>query len=57
MTEMEKCDTVKKQKRIRADKLIELANTKGVKAVPISLEVWGDYACFTRPEMKTERVS
>ncbi len=21
------------------------------------LEVWGDYACFTRPEMKTERVS
>ncbi len=23
----------------------------------ISLEVWGDYACFSRPEMKTERVS
>lgn len=23
----------------------------------ISLEVWGEYACFTRPEMKTERVS
>lgn len=23
----------------------------------ISVEVWGDYACFTRPEMKTERVS
>lgn len=23
----------------------------------ICLEVWGDYACFTRPEMKTERVS
>lgn len=23
----------------------------------ISLHVWGDYACFTRPEMKTERVS
>lgn len=21
------------------------------------IEVWGDYACFTRPEMKTERVS
>ena len=20
------------------------------------IEVWGDYACFTRPEMKTERV-
>ena len=25
--------------------------------MPVSLEVWGDYACFTRPEMKTERVS
>ncbi len=23
----------------------------------VKLEVWGDYACFTRPEMKTERVS
>ena len=23
----------------------------------IRLEVWGNYACFTRPEMKTERVS
>ncbi len=23
----------------------------------IRFEVWGDYACFTRPEMKTERVS
>lgn len=23
----------------------------------IRLEVWGDYACFTRPEMKVERVS
>lgn len=23
----------------------------------ISIEVWGDYACFSRPEMKTERVS
>ena len=21
------------------------------------IEVWGDYACFTRPEMKTERMS
>ena len=21
------------------------------------LEVWGDFACFTRPEMKVERVS
>lgn len=25
--------------------------------MPISLEVWGDYACFSRPELKTERVS
>lgn len=24
---------------------------------PIRLQVWGDYACFTRPEMKVERVS
>ena len=24
--------------------------------MPIQVEVWGDYACFTRPEMKTERV-
>jgi len=23
----------------------------------IKLQVWGDYACFTRPEMKVERVS
>jgi CRISPR-associated protein Cas5d len=23
----------------------------------IKLKVWGDYACFTRPEMKVERVS
>ncbi len=23
----------------------------------IVLEVWGDYACFSRPEMKVERVS
>lgn len=24
---------------------------------PIAIRVWGDYACFTRPEMKVERVS
>lgn len=24
---------------------------------PIHLRVWGDFACFTRPEMKVERVS
>lgn len=23
----------------------------------VTVEVWGDYACFSRPEMKTERVS
>lgn len=23
----------------------------------VSIEIWGDYACFSRPEMKTERVS
>ena len=34
-----------------------IKNEKRVNAVPISLEVWGDYAYFTRPEMKTERVS
>lgn len=26
-------------------------------AIGIKLRVWGDYACFTRPEMKVERVS
>lgn len=25
--------------------------------VPLQVKVWGDYACFTRPEMKVERVS
>ncbi len=25
--------------------------------MPICVEVWGDYACFSRPEMKVERVS
>ena len=25
--------------------------------MPISLEVWGEFACFSRPEMKVERVS
>ena len=23
----------------------------------ITIRAWGDYACFTRPEMKVERVS
>lgn len=26
-------------------------------AYGVSVKVWGDYACFTRPEMKVERVS
>ena len=26
-------------------------------AYGVRLHVWGDYACFTRPEMKVERVS
>jgi CRISPR-associated protein Cas5d len=26
-------------------------------ASPVKLRIWGDYACFTRPEMKVERVS
>lgn len=25
--------------------------------MPIRVEVWGDYACFSRPEMKVERIS
>lgn len=25
--------------------------------MPVKVEVWGEYACFSRPEMKTERVS
>src|SRR5215475_7765240 len=24
---------------------------------PLEVKVWGEYACFTRPEMKVERVS
>ncbi len=27
------------------------------KSGPFRIKVWGDYACFTRPEMKVERVS
>ena len=29
----------------------------GVRDGPLQVEVWGDFACFTRPEMKVERVS
>lgn len=25
--------------------------------MPVKMEVWGEYACFSRPEMKVERVS
>ena len=25
--------------------------------IPLEVKLWGDYACFTRPEMKVERVS
>jgi len=27
------------------------------KDAPLEIKVWGDFACFTRPEMKAERVS
>ena len=30
---------------------------KGAYTLSVSVEVWGAYACFSRPEMKTERVS
>lgn len=30
---------------------------KGGDAMSIKVEVWGEYACFSRPELKTERVS
>src|SRR5689334_8051532 len=28
-----------------------------MESVPVEVRVWGDHACFTRPEMKVERVS
>jgi CRISPR-associated protein Cas5d len=28
-----------------------------VRDAPLEVQVWGDFACFTRPEMKVERVS
>jgi CRISPR-associated protein Cas5d len=31
--------------------------SKGGSLLPIKVEVWGDYACFSRPEFKVERVS
>ena len=30
---------------------------KGEISLSVAIEVWGDYACFSRPEMKVERVS
>lgn len=30
---------------------------KGAMQMSVKVEVWGEYACFTRPEMKVERVS
>ena len=33
------------------------ASEKEVVHVSVLIEVWGDYACFSRPEMKVERVS
>ena len=30
---------------------------QGQRSVPVCLRVWGERACFTRPEMKVERVS
>jgi len=32
-------------------------NEKSVRSRTLNLRVWGDNACFTRPEMKVERVS
>ncbi len=32
-------------------------NGNGKASAPFRLKVWGDNACFTRPEMKVERVS
>ena len=29
----------------------------GCNLPPLEIKIWGDYACFTRPEMKVERVS
>lgn len=32
-------------------------NVEGLKSQVFRLKVWGEHACFTRPEMKVERVS
>ena len=28
---------------------------KGCDVMSVKVEVWGDYACFSRPELKTEK--
>ena len=37
--------------------IISIRGDGGAMAYGIRLHVWGDYACFSRPEMKVERVS
>jgi CRISPR-associated protein Cas5d len=39
------------------DNYLNLAREAKKMSYGIQLKVWGDYACFTRPEMKVERVS
>jgi len=34
-----------------------MSSTNGTEEYGVAVHVWGEYACFTRPEMKVERVS
>ena len=34
-----------------------MINSERSDILSVRIEVWGDYACFSRPELKTERVS
>jgi CRISPR-associated protein Cas5d len=34
-----------------------LSSDQAMNEIPISLKTWGDFACFTAPEMRVERVS
>ncbi len=45
--------------RERCERKFHYSSAPRKEVVPMSMfiEVWGDYACFSRPEMKTERVS
>lgn len=36
---------------------ITMINSERSDILSVRIEVWGDYACFSRPELKTERVS